>query len=540
MWLQAQPSTSTPPGIEETLVRGSWSQVSWWLAVIVTMAAAVVPVVWWIGDVSFIQDEPRLLAKAYHANAAGQLESRGLNGNFGIPYGPLPTQIYQVLLHVTHDPITLAGIRAGLCAGITAIGLLWLAWALRLNPWFATAVVLAPYVWNFHRIMWDASFAIPIGVMALAAYASFLRTRSRWALFTAILCVLCLAFIHPQDAPLLTPIGLHMLWTQRPALARHYVGVALILGIVFALNFGYFKRAYDAASWARHEGVLKKGYPGNNKSKAESMLNAFRGGSMLEGSRFAARDSQLRNPPWLVAAAQAGSRTVYVLIWVGILVAAVRLILRITSRPDGEDDDLDDPTLRSARRALFGIALTGVLLQMLICGVMRIPPEPQYYFGTFGIHVLLAWIAVDAMARFFRLDWAIIAVYGVSVAYITIASLIHVHHVGYARGTFRPALSNQVQVARGLNRYADPTVYTDVQMYQAFPQAIRSLRLFILPEPGKAQLPGKQLLIRNRTGLAGTDCAVELVELSPGETLDARFEPLDVTPLPPDWQPSKW
>src|SRR5688572_21922679 len=71
--------------------KAEWSIVS-----IVTVLAAVVMAVWNIGDVSFLQDEPRLLAKAYHCNAAGTIESCGLNGNFGIPYGPLPTQIYQV------------------------------------------------------------------------------------------------------------------------------------------------------------------------------------------------------------------------------------------------------------------------------------------------------------------------------------------------------------------------------------------------------------------------------------------------------------
>src|SRR3954464_6494029 len=106
----------------------------WWIAGVVTFLAAVVPAVLWVGDISWMQDEPRLLAKAWHANSRHTIETHGLNGNFGVPYGPLPTQIYQVLLLITHDPIKIAAIRAGLCAGITAIGLLWLARSLRLNP----------------------------------------------------------------------------------------------------------------------------------------------------------------------------------------------------------------------------------------------------------------------------------------------------------------------------------------------------------------------------------------------------------------------
>jgi hypothetical protein len=33
---------------------------------------------------------------------------------------------------------------------------------------------------------------------------------------------------------------------------------------------------------------------------------------------------------------------------------------------------------------------------------------------------------------------------------------------------------------------------------------------------------------------------IELVELAPGEPIDPRFEPLDVTPLPDEWVPPPW
>jgi hypothetical protein len=530
------------PNAAASLARTRGENVSFVVASVVTMLLAVVPVVWWIGDVSFIQDEPRLLAKAYHCNAAGTIESRGLAGNFGVPYGPLPTQIYQVLLLITHDPLLLAAIRSALCAGVTAAGLLWLARALRLNPWFAAAVVIAPYVWNFHRIMWDASFAIPFGAVALGAYAWFLRTQSRWALFTTLFSCLSLGFIHPQDGPLLAPILIHMAWKHYRALARHYIGVAVILGVVGALNFGYFKQAYYATTWQVQHKQNQKGYPGNPKSRWESALNAFRGGSMLEGSRFAARDAQIKDNPTITRLASAGSRLAYALIWAGMAVALVRLVLRILRKNDGETSDDYDDTLATARRAMSGIALGGLVIHLAMCGTMRLVAEPQYYFGTLGLQILFAWIAVDALARLWRLDWAVIGVYGLCSAYLTIAGTIYIHRVGYARGTFRPHLSNQIQVALELNRYASPKVYTDVQMYQAFPQAIRTLRLLMPPARDVTQFTGKTLLIRNRSGPAGTDCDIELVEVKLGEAIDPRFEPLDVDPLPPEWvpPPSQW
>jgi hypothetical protein len=483
-----------------------------------------VPAVLWIGDVSWLQDEPRLLAKAYHANAHGVLENCGLNGNFGVPYGPLPTQIYQLLLLITHDPLTFAAIRAGLCAGATAIGLIWLARSLRLNPWFATAIVLAPYVWNFNRIMWDASFAIPIGSVGLAVYASFLRTSSGRSLLLAVACMTALVFIHPQDLPLVLPVVGHLLWRRRPALARHYIGIAVILGVALALNAGYFKRFRDAFVWQAKHGVLTGGYPGT-QSRLTSMLTPLRGGAILSGYRFAELDSRLAEHPRLVRAAQIGSTVVYPLIWAGIIVCGITLL-----RPGRSD---------RARQAIAGILLAGLGVQIGLYGMMRMPPEPQYFFGTFILHALLAWMAVDALGRI-RLGWLAIALYGLSVAYITIASTHYIHRVGYARNTFRPSLKNQVEVARALNRYADEKVMTDVVLYQSHPQAIRSLRLLIPPEPGQAQTTSGRLLIRHSTGPFGNDSLIELAEAPPGAELGPGFQPLDVTPLPPEWQPVAW
>jgi hypothetical protein len=103
-------------------------------------------------------------------------------------------------------------VRSGLSAALTALGLLWLSRSLRLNPWFATAVVLAPFLRVFHGIIWDASWAIPVGTVALAAYAAFLRGGRAGPLAVAVLGTLLVPFFHPQDVLLAAPIGLHMLW----------------------------------------------------------------------------------------------------------------------------------------------------------------------------------------------------------------------------------------------------------------------------------------------------------------------------------------
>lgn len=535
------PDDSASDAIDETGPPPAPSRASWSLAAVITLAAAVVPAVLWAGDISWINDEPRLIAKAYHANRELRLETKGLSGNFGIPYGPLPTHIYQLLLLLTHDPVLLAAIRAGLCAGTTAIALLWLARSLRLNPWFAAAVVLAPYVWMYHRILWDASFAVPIGSLALAAYAAFLRTGSGRALLLAVACLMGILFIHPQDLPLFAPIAIHMIWRHRPALWRRRAGVGVILAVTLALNAVYIGLASKAVV-SRFAGSVRTGYP-STTSRAQALLTPSLGGALLGGWHYAEVDSRLRGPAGLVAAAKLASSIVYPLIWIGIAAAGVRLLRRRRGADDAELDDPADPTLRHARRAIFDIALAGLALLFLLYGLMRMPPYPQYFFGTFILHVMFAWIGVDALSRI-RLGGLATAVYGLSVGYITLASMWQIHHEGYDRDDItdsrmeRPTLANQLEVARELNRYRDTRVMTDVLVYQKYPQSLRALRLLIPPEPGAAQAEHGRLVIRNRAGPTGRDSVIELSQAE-RETGTARWKPMDVTPLPSGWEPGR-
>jgi hypothetical protein len=528
-----QPFAVNPNPVNESRA----ARANWLAASIVTVFAAIVPAVLWIGDISFMQDEPRLLAKAFHANARHTIEIKGLNGNFGVPYGPLPTHVYQIILLFTHDPIGIAVLHAALVTFVTAISLLWLARSLRLNPWFATAVLLAPYLWNFQRLMWDANYAIPIGCLALAAYASFVRTGKGASLLTAIASSIALAFIHPQDLPVLAPILAHMVWRFPRTLAKHYAGIAIILGVTFALNFGYFREAYYAVRWQLDHHTMRSSYPGQEESsRGASLFKPLLGGTILGGQTYAERDSRLVERPQLVRVAQMASMLSYALVWVGIVAMIVRLCRR---GHDPDDEDQHDPALAKTQRTIFTIALAGLVLQMLLYGLMRMPALPQYFFGTLILHVLFAWVGVEALRRV-RLNWVAVVLYGAGCAYITLASAEYIHRVGYARNTYRPSLADQVQVARELNRYTDETVLTDVQLFKSHPQSIRCLRLLMPPTPGEPQTTSGRLMIRHTSGPTGNDSRIELTELPPGTPRPFDTEDVDVTPLPPDWHPATW
>ena len=97
------------------------------IAALVTVALAIVPSVMWAGAASWSNDEPMLLIHAWSSNHAHRLADRGLSGAFPVPYGPLPTHFYQLLLLFTNDLRAMVVIRATLCSALLAGSLLWLA-----------------------------------------------------------------------------------------------------------------------------------------------------------------------------------------------------------------------------------------------------------------------------------------------------------------------------------------------------------------------------------------------------------------------------
>ena len=532
---------STAPGVPGAAAdAGATGRLSWVLAAVVTVLAAVVPAVLWPGEVSWMNDEPLLVAHAYHFNQDHVLAYRGLAGSFPVPYGPMPTQFYQLVLHFTLDPVKIVLVRAALCSAVTALSLLWLARTLKLTPWFAAAVVLAPFLWMFDRLLWDASFAVPVGTLALAAYASFLKTRSGRSLVVAVACTLVVPLIHLQGLPLLAAIGGHLWWRERPALRKHRAGVLAAAGVVAALNATYFYAAF-VAFFENIFGILLGGH-GSKPPPGMAMLSAFMGGRLLSGNRFVDWMEPHLGPPALVRAATVASMAAVPLVWLGVAVAVRaelrrrREIAEIARREAaGEHPPAPAPSAPSAaatRDLVVRIALAALGFQVALYTVMRIPPSPQYFFGTFPVHVLFAWIGVEALHRF-RLRGAVTALWGVSLAFITLGTMTQVHSGGWDRGCMSPSLENQIEVARALDRYADASVLTDVSTYQTFPHALRALRLVLPHDPAAAATPREsgRLVVRYVPDPDGNSSRIELIEARSDADVPKDAKRIDVTPM---------
>jgi hypothetical protein len=490
------------------------------------LGIALIIVALWPGDVSWLMDEPRLIASAWHANHDLRLAVGGLYGNFGIRYGPLPTQIYQVLLLITHDPITLVVLRALLCTGACAFGLVWLGRSVGLPEWFAIGALLSPYVVAYNRVLWDASFAMPVGILALAGLADFLRTGRASSLRLAVLAGVLASTIHPQALPLSTAILGWLVWQHRPALWKDRRALGSLGLLVLVFNGFYFLQ-FAGQLCLRLGGSVQKGYPGTS-SHALSALAPLLGGHLLVGADYLEKLARPGAPEALHKIAGACACVFYPLAWIGICVAA-RQAWRIFRAPR-----ITSATLSvSPREAIVCVVLAGLVLQTLLFGLMRIPAAPQYFFGTFALQVVIAWIAVDTL-RPWKLGVVLGALYTIASLLLTVEAAWSIHQHGYERPRW-PTLASSVNVTRTLNRYADSTALTDVAVYEKSPQAIRTLRL-LLP-PAGTDLPNTdgRLFITNSGAAKPAETTV--IALDQKAIPPAGLKSIETTPLPKDWVP---
>jgi hypothetical protein len=480
----------------------------------------LVPALLWPGDTLWTNDEPRLIANAWHANQAWHPAWGGLWGNFGIRYGPFPTQFYQILLCLTHDPLLLAMLRAGICALVSAGSLLWLARSVGFGPWFAGAALAAPLVVQFHRLMWDATFAMPIGALALASLAAYLRRGRGWCMMLSIVSTAFFATIHPQDLPLATAIFGMLAWSHRPALRLHRKPLLIALAVFLALN-GVFFAQLAYLVFTRLGGAVSSGYPGG-ESPGIALLAPFLGGNLLGG------ESSSHTPGAVDAWMRLQAAIIYPLCWAGIGIAA----LCVSGRWRCPAGRVSDPVI-ATRRDIMVVALATVVMQGLLFAVMRVPSGAQYFFGTFAVHIFLAWLAVESLPRqWMRL--ACTAAYGVACGWLTLHALWLTQRDGSAIEPLQPTLGSQVELVETLNAAGVRSIFTDVAHLQNYAQGVRALRLLLPPVEADS---APRLLVRYRSGPGARRGEFEVSEIGGTSPLPDGISEVDVTPLPDGWYP---
>ena len=375
--------------------------------------------------------------------------------------------------------------------------------------WFAAAILAAPYVLQYHRLLWDASFAVPLGTIALAAFASFLRTGSARTLGVTVAGALLVPTIHPQGLPFTLAVLGWLGWRQRPALRAHWKMLAtVLLGLSASHAIWFIEAVYGFLH--NLSGSVAHGYP-HGADRVICALAPLLGGNLI-GSPHILR--QIVADTWLERLA-ALLYVVFPLAWVGIFTALRRA-----------------RKMESPRDVVGLVAVAGLVLQALLFGLMRIPAEPQYFFGTFALHALLIWLAVDEL-RVFRTRTVLGGIFGIAAVSLSVGLAIEVRAAGYRPELSWPTLHNQLALAGKLNAFTDTTASTTVPLYQKYPQALRALRLLNPPGPTDKQTASGKLFIAPRGPDRGE---VKLDEGAPGDGATS----MDITPLPKGWHPDTW
>ena len=487
--------------------------------------ATLIPVALYPGDVAWLIDEPRLIANAFYSNQEFLPSASGLFGNFAVPYGPVPTQIYQLLLLLTHNPFTLVILRGLLCASLTAIGLLWLAKSLRIPTWFAIPFLISPNIIAFQRILWDASFTIPLSALGLAAFADFLKSSRPLSLRISLVATVLLPLNHPQSLPLALPIAAYLLWRHRPQISADRLALSIIAAVLFILHYRYLGTVFNVIHYHLTQSVTHLQYPIKSPLSL-SLLSPLLGGNLLSGFDYARSIAPPAGPSWLALPFIYSSLLVYPLIWLGILLSLFRL--PSTLRSLRSHSPISTPEIFSA------ILLLSLFLQFLLFSTLRIPPGPQYFFGTFALHVALAFLGLHSLQKY-ALALPTSATLLSANTFLTVGAIITTHQYGFPLPCWPTMISSSHGVAQ-LNHYSDQSVFTDIDLFKRFPQPIRTLRL-LSPPPLNSSPPHGRLFLtyRQENGRSTGDLVVQ--ELPENLPLPPSSLLIEITPLPKNWAP---
>lgn len=171
-----------------------------------------------------------------------------------------------------------------------------------------------------------------------------------------------------------------------------------------------------------------------------------------------------------IAAAAAVTSLVYLLVWCGLAVAAWQVATAVRHRQ------------WTARTHVAVILLGALVTQSAIGAISGKFEHPHYSNGTWIASTVLAWFAVDFVARQppALMRWGAAAATGlVAAALLAVVATVAVrlHHSGGTREVYGPTIGDQQRVARVLALYSPASrVSAQVDLYERYPHTLAILR----------------------------------------------------------------
>ncbi len=311
------------------------------------------------GAVAFGADEAALIGRAINANAAGQIASAGLTGTMGLPYGPLPTQVYQLLMLILPDPIAVVSLRAAAFLLITGVALTSLARSIGVSRWLGPIVCSLPWVWMHARQPWDNSLLIPASAVMLGSYAAWLGGR-RWAVVPGIVAGGAMLSIHLMSLPMIAAVGIHAIVRMRKQLWRDTWLILVGTAIVAIMNWNYPAALAEA---------MRMNQQTQSYAALAKPVETGRSTQVLQTLTWPISGVLLRE-----------SFSIPPLVWAGPIVLVLAWV-----RARGD--------VHIARTQMLVVATIAVLLAGLMMAVLRTPLFPHYQHAT-----LIATAIVCGMA----------------------------------------------------------------------------------------------------------------------------------------------
>jgi hypothetical protein len=445
------------------------------LAAMSCLALAAIASIVAPGATAFGADEAALLGKALLANRAEVAAANGLVGTFGVAYGPVPTWIYQYLLALTHDPVTLVSLRASLFLLTLGAAMLSLARSLRLSPWIAPVALALPWVWWHARLPWDNSFLIPFAAITLASLARFVKAGSPVALVLTIVGCGAMLSTHLMSLPVVSAVVLCLLVTCRRQLLSQLPVAICSVGLVLGSHWMYLARLIRGTGAS---GVAAGAAPIANPDLpglGASFLFPF-SGELLAGAS-----------PLL---------SVHGLAWVGsfaIVAGAAMTIRKLLSARESGSDALHDafhqapPRQRGAvlreslalakpldvERVVPMVAIMALLMSAVFFAITRPGLHGHYLHAVFVPALLLAalaWQAIPSAPIRVSLGSAYLA------AMLAITGTLAFKSAGATTvGIATPTLATLDAIANDLHNTNAKTVRTTEPFLQRHPAVLRTL-----------------------------------------------------------------
>lgn len=491
----------------------------------ITFIVLCIPLVW-PNDAPFINDEPKFFLSAFDANNAHKLAEAGFCGNVGLPYGPVSTWIYQLLISITTVPSYWVFLRAGFVVVSIALGLFLLARATGWWKWFIPIALVSPYIWFFSRHLWDNSFLLAFSSLAIGSYAYFLslstpkteiepeekqydkpkehsheapqtcndcklnklsKTKSiisiylpGMTLLLAFAIAIIMPFVHFMSLAFSFTLLLHMCIYARKHLRKILLPAVVISGILLYNLTPYFNILLNSIRNLKPQDVVAtsefwKGWVFplfGGRLLSAGGLNYFFGNNWLPG-----------NPIYLIL--EGITYFGYLLVLIGIFIAGKIVWQKRKMFVISKSEQIPFET----QSHLSLIALVSLIFQILICGISRSYFHPHYHNGIWITHAILAWIATD---QIIKMKWGkiFVSTYGISLATILLIIITLVHQRNGTRGFYYgPTIGNQWEITRKIGLSARTDVKCTVQNFIYFPSILALHRICLKDDADRMKGP---------------------------------------------------